>query len=222
MAIQPKVIGIGLNKTATKSLAQCLEAIGYRNQSYCLRAFIFYQQDEWQELFSIMDDYTSFEDWPWPLMYKEIEQHYPDAKFILTTRATPDQWYESLCKMAVRMGPLKDFEKHIYGYSMPQGRREEHINFYNAHNAEVRHYFSDKPGKLIEICFDKGVDMAIICELLDKPICYFKPPHANKSAKVYAGDSLWLAHVCRVTYQSIWYTKRWIRKIKKRLITALN
>lgn len=215
--MKAKVIGIGLNKTATKSLAQCLEALGYQNQSYSLTAFHLYQAQDWQALFNCMDKYDSFEDWPWPLMYREIDERYPDARFILTTRATADLWYESLCKMAVRMGPLKQFEEHIYGYAMPHGRRKEHLRFYEQHNQSVRQYFANKPGKLLEISFDDGANMTTLCQFLGHPPCDFALPHANKSAPVYAGDTLWRAHISRVVYQSRWYSLRWLKKCKRRL-----
>ncbi len=187
----------------------------YRNHSFCLDSFHLFQQQDWTALFTRMDEHDSFEDWPWPLMYEQIDEHYPDARFILTTRATPEHWYKSLCKMAVRMGPLKDFEEPVYGYAMPQGHRQEHLDFYNAHNARVRQYFKDKPGKLLEICFDEGVLMDTLTGFLDQPTLIFTPPHANKSASVYSGDSLWKAHAHRMVFQSRWYTIRWLKQRKQ-------
>ena len=218
--MKPKVIGIGLNKTATKSLAQCLEAMGYNNQTYSLRAFSQYQQQDWPSLFSLMDQFDSFEDWPWPLMYKEIDQQYPDAKFILTTRSTADVWYRSLCKMAVRMGPLKDFEQAIYGYAMPQGHRDEHLAFYETHNRDVREYFASRPGKLLEICFDHTVSMKSLCDFLDQPFIDFIPPHANKSAPVYGGDSIYRAQFSRVIFQTRWHALQWLRNCKHKFLTV--
>jgi hypothetical protein len=150
-------------------------------------------------------------------MYEQIDQHYPDARFILTTRATPEKWYKSLCKMAVRMGPLTEFEQHIYGYAMPQGHRQEHLDYYNAHNARVRHYFRHKPGKLLEVCFDEGVSMDTFTTFLDQPASKFTPPHENKSAAVYSGDSLWQAQIHRLLFQTRWYTVRWLKQQKSRL-----
>lgn len=218
----PKVICVGLNKTATKSLAQCLEAMGYRNYSYCLESFQRFQRQDWTALFARMDEHDSFEDWPWPLMYEQIDQHYPNARFILTTRTSPERWYRSLCKMAVRMGPLNDFEKHIYGYAMPQGHRQEHLDYYNAHNARVRKYFEDKPGKLLEICFDEGVSMDILTRFLNQPARQFTPPHANKSVPVYSGDSLWRAHAHRIVFQARWYTVLWLKQRKRQLTGFLH
>lgn len=191
--------------------------MGYRNHSFCLDSFHLFQQQDWTALFCRMDEHDSFEDWPWPLMYERIDEHYPDARFILTTRATPEQWYKSLCKMAVRMGPLNDFEKPIYGYAMPQGRRQEHLNYYNTHNARVRQYFKDKPGKLLEICFDEGVLMDTLTGFLDQPSIKFTPPHANKSASVYSGDSLCRAHAHRIVFQARWYTVHWLKQRKQDL-----
>ncbi len=212
-----KVIGVGLNKTATKSLAHCLKSMGYQNQSYSIDAFALYQESNWPALFALMDSHDSFEDWPWPLMFKEIDQQYPDARFILTTRKSPQSWYRSLCKMAVRMGPLNDFEKYIYGHAMPQAAPEAHIAFYEAHNSEVRAYFSDRPEKLMEICFDNDVDFPALCVFLDEPVVAFSKPHVNRSAKVYGGESLWLAHLNRVVFQAYWHSRQWLRQAKHRL-----
>lgn len=214
---QAKIIGIGLNKTATKSLRECLLSLGYHHQTYSLDAFHLYQAKDWAALFAIMDEFSSFEDWPWPLMYKEIEQRYPNAKFVLTTRASADIWYRSLCKMAVRMGPLNDFERHIYGYAMPQGKRQAHIDFYHQHNHKVRQYFKDKPGKLMELCFDEGVDKTELCQFLDKPVAEIDITHTNKSERVYEGDCLWFAHLSRVKFQSVWHTRVFFRALKQRL-----
>ncbi|MFK7992825.1 MAG: sulfotransferase [Granulosicoccus sp.] len=218
----PKVVGIGLNKTATKSLALCFQTLGYRNQSYSLEAFRLYQDKNWQALFNIMDEHDSFEDWPWPLMYREIDQRYPDARFLLTVRKSPEAWYRSLCKMAVRMGPLSDFEKPIYGYAMPQAAKAEHLAFYENHNAQVRAYFADRPGKLLEICFDHDVDMTAFCQFLDEPTIELPKPHVNRSANVYAGDNIWLAHLNRIVFQTHWYSVKALKHVKGRLKALLR
>ena len=84
-----KIVGIGLNKTGTKTLKYCLEQWGFRHQSYDLRAFELYREGRLDELFDWMQEYDSFEDWPWPLFYREIDTRFPNAKFVLTVRDTP-------------------------------------------------------------------------------------------------------------------------------------
>ena len=141
MSKRPKVIGVGLNKTGTKTLASYLEEWGYRNRSYDLEAFNKFREGRIEELLDEMEHSDSFEDWPWPMMYREIAERYPDAKFILTRRKSPETWYRSLCQMAIRRGPFVDFEQHIYGYSMPHGRKEEHLTYYKHHYVEGEKFF---------------------------------------------------------------------------------
>ena len=76
MSDRPKVVGVGLNKTGTKTLRHCLQHWGYRHQSYDLDAFQLYRNKDFLALFQWMDRYDSFEDWPWPLFYESI-----DARF---------------------------------------------------------------------------------------------------------------------------------------------
>lgn len=114
-----KIIGIGLNKTGTKTLGHYLKLWRFRQKTFDLDAFNLYRAGRIKELLEIMQQYDSFEDWPRPLMYREIDSNFPDARFVLTVCRSPEVWYRSLCKMAVRMGPLQKFEQHIYGYAMP-------------------------------------------------------------------------------------------------------
>lgn len=151
-----KIIGIGLNKTGTKTLRYYLRSWGFHHKSFDKDAFDLYRHGNVKVVLDSMEEFDSFEDWPWPLMYREIDARFHDARFILTTRATPQAWYQSLCKMAVRMGPLDQFEKHIYGYGMPQANRRHHVEFYLNHIAQAEEYFKKNPSKLLRICWEQG------------------------------------------------------------------
>lgn len=212
-----KIIGIGLNKTGTKTLQYYLTEMGCKHLTYDIEAFNNYRAGNMDKVFSVMECYDSFEDWPWPLFYKEIDRQFEDAKFILTTRKSPEVWFSSLCKMAVRQGPFKNFMPQIYGYSMPQGRKKEHIDFYNKHNEEVVEYFKNRPGKLLEICWGKGDDGAKVAKFIGKPTVVLEPVHINKSLSVYGGDNLFLAHINRILYQSAGAIYHTWRKFKKKL-----
>jgi hypothetical protein len=207
-----KIIGIGLNKTGTKTLKAYLLRMGFKHHSYDLDLFNHYRKNNFSHIFDVMEDMESFEDWPWPLMYKEIDRKFPDAKFILTIRKSPKIWYRSLCKMAVRMGPLSKFEKYIYGFSMPHGKKKEHIDFYKKHNEEVREYFKDRPEKLLELRFGEGNEAKKLANFLNVPEVSLENDHRNKSPKVYDGENLFLAHINRIKYQTIWYAKRYFKK----------
>ena len=217
-----KVIGVGLNKTATKTLKSLLENNGFRHQTYDLQAFELYRQGRIDLLLDWMEEFDSFEDWPWPLFYRQIEARFPDAKFVLTTRKNPETWYRSLCKMAVRLGPLNDFEKHIYGYSMPQGRKQHHIDFYNRHNTEVRAHFANQPDKLIEVCFGDPSQERELAAFLGIELPEEQLPKTNESLPVYPGENLWIAHLDRIRFQTKWKLKGLYRSTKRFLRSQMQ
>ena len=210
-----KVIGVGLNKTGTKTLRAHLMDWGFRHRSYELDAFKQFRRGQIEELLDSMDQHDSFEDWPWPLMYQEIDRRFPDARFVLTTRKTADHWYRSLCKMAVRMGPLNDFEIHIYGHAMPHGKRSHHIDFYEQHNQQVRDYFRDRPGKLLQVCWEDGGTPQQLAEFLNLENVNIEPQHRNPGLPVYSGDNLAMAHLSRIAFQSKWKLIRGAKKIAR-------
>ena len=150
-----KIFGIGLNKTGTQALGACLRYWGLRHTSYDRQAFELWRRGELEELFQLAENYDSFEDWPWALMYRELDQHFPDSKFILTRRESPQTWFQSLCHHAERGGPTV-FRKQIYGFDLPHHYPREHIEIYEKHNADVRAYFRDRPDKLHEVCWEEG------------------------------------------------------------------
>lgn len=209
-----KIFGVGLNKTGTKTLGYYLKHWGFRHKTYDIDAFDAYRAGRFGDVFEMMQDFDSFEDWPWPLMFRELDRQYPEARFVLTVRRDPETWYRSLCNMAVRMGPFNAFERHIYGYSMPQGRRREHIDFYNAHNRAVEEHFRDRPGKLLRLCWEDGDDAAGIAAFLGLDVDIPPARHVNRSSRaVYAGDNLLLAQANRVVYQTLWHAKRKVRRL---------
>ena len=175
-----KIIGIGLNKTGTKTLRYHLKQWGFRHMSFDLDAFNLFRAGRLEALFEIMQQYDSFEDWPWPLMFREIDSKFPEARFVLTIRRSPEIWYRSLCKMAVRMGPFHKYEQHIYGYAMPQGHRSEHLQYYERHNQAVLEYFRERPSKLLKICWETLKGARASRRTSPRPLIYCSPSTLHK------------------------------------------
>lgn len=206
---RPKVIGVGLNKTGTKTLRTLLEQWGYQHCYEYQEAFKLYQASRFDDLVSLMEPYDSFEDWPWPLAIDELDRAYPDARFILTTRASTDDWYRSLCRMAVRIGPLNEYEPHIYGTSMPQRDPDGHRSFYENHNAEVRERFADRPDRFLELCWDEPEALDQLAAFLgEQPPA--TAPHENRGRAVYGGSNVALAWSALIAHR--------LRKRARRLV----
>ncbi|MGB7451176.1 MAG: sulfotransferase [Lysobacterales bacterium] len=209
-----KVIGIGLNKTGTKTLQHLFNHLGYNHQGFSVAYFLAYQKEQMEKLMACVDSHDSFEDWPWPLIYQKIDQNFDDCKFILTTRKTPETWFKSLSKMAVRMGPMDKVEKFVYGYSMPHGKKKEHLSYYLNHNAKVREYFKDRPDKLLEICWENGDTYEKVAEFLDVPTDDLPQlKQINKSMPVYGGDNLLVAKIYQACFQL--RHRKALRRIRK-------
>ena len=114
-----KIFGIGVNKTGTKSLGHGLHILGFKNNhNFDFKLIEDAQNGDLTQIQQIINKHDSFEDWPYPLIYKKLDELYPDAKFILTTRKDTDTWFHSLVKHSKLTGPTKHREA-IYGHLMP-------------------------------------------------------------------------------------------------------
>jgi hypothetical protein len=154
-------------------------------------------------------------------MYKEIDAQFPGSRFILTVRQSPEVWFASLCKMAVRRGPLIRFEQHIYGYAIPHGHMDEHIQFYNAHNQAVEDYFGERPEQLLKVCWETGDGWEELASFLDKPVPDQPFPHINKTVPLmYTGNSRVVARLYRLLY--VMYQRVGKKVLPQRFIERLR
>ena len=98
-----KVIGAGLGRTGTHSLAFALEQLGFgpcykiteveRNPGHVdfWNAALDGEPEDWDTLYA---SYHSAVEWPTVSFLQPLVAHCPAAKFILTHR-DPEAWYES-------------------------------------------------------------------------------------------------------------------------------
>jgi hypothetical protein len=182
-SMRSKVIGIGLNKTGTSSLAVCLRQLGYDHLSCRSDLLALYRQGRLDEVFEVMDRHDSFEDWPYPLMYRELAERYPDASFILTLRKSPEKWLRSLKRHSLHTHPRQHCRSLAYGYPYPHGAEGEHLEIYRRHNQDVVEFFRARgeQNRLLEVCWESGDGWEELCGFLgcEAPEAPF--PHANAS-----------------------------------------
>lgn len=181
--MRPKLFGIGLSKTGTSSLREALVLLGYRVLGPSKRLLREVRSGDLRGVIACAQEYDAFEDFPYPLVFRELHRHYGrHARFVLTRRRTADVWYDSLCDHA-RTSRLFSSQRLTYGHYRPFGRKPQYVSFYERHNQAVRDYFSahDAADLLLEVCWDEGDGWNELCGFLDIPAPEFLFPRANRS-----------------------------------------
>lgn len=178
-----KVFGVGANKTGTTTLGRCLQRLGYRHAFWDPDVAFPVARGDLTCAFDVIESFDSFADWPWPLIFRELDEQYPDAKFILTTRPDSRTWAESLAahlhRERVVHGAEHVVEEIIFGAPTPDGFESQYMTWYEHHNASVREHFAGRPGKLLDVCWETGSGWPELCEFLGHPLVAEPLPHAN-------------------------------------------
>ncbi len=150
-----KVLGVGLHKTGTTTLGTCLKHFGLKHQAWSREGFGKWIDNRQEELLEIAEQYDSFEDFPWALMYAEFDRKFPGTRFILTRRKDGETWFRSVCKHSKWTGP-HEVNLHVYGNELPYGLQAESIALCTKTiMREVRAYFKTCPESFLEVYWEK-------------------------------------------------------------------
>lgn len=181
------MFGVGFHKTGTTSLGLALEHLGYRvcHGAGPLRGVLGHQRMMellWSRrldpVFGVAERFDAFQDNPWYLLHRELDERFPGSLFILTRR-DERRWIRS----AVRhFGESEsDFRKWIYGVGSPVGNEDRFIERYRRHNEEVLQRFSDRPERLLVVDWEAGDGWPELCRFLGRPVPERAFPHVNRS-----------------------------------------
>ncbi|MEQ4719286.1 sulfotransferase family protein [Nonomuraea sp. B19D2] len=105
-----KVIGAGFGRTGTRSLQAALEILGYGPcyhmstviaEPYRVRQWLEVGEGRSRDWDTLFAGFQSAVDWPAAAYWRELAEHYPDAKVILTVR-DPARWYDSVSETIFR------------------------------------------------------------------------------------------------------------------------
>lgn len=202
-----KVIGAGFGRTGTMSLKAALEELGFdkcyhmleviMNQGHANKWLATTQGKPvvWDEIF---EGYQATVDWPGCTFYKELMEHYPDAKVLLSVR-DPERWYASthatlyqlregwfgsFSRFIPRLGEIPKLVYPLVWDGTFHGRFEDKpyaIDIFNQHIAEVKRLVP--PERLLVYEVKQGWEP--LCEFLNVPVPKGKPfPHLNDKAQI--------------------------------------
>jgi hypothetical protein len=178
-----KVFGIGWAKTGTTTLGRCFEILGYNHQSQNLSLVPQIVRGDFAKTLRIAAAKESFEDWPWPLVYREMDAAFPGSRFVLTTRA-PERWLASYRAMLAAENPptpeVRAIRCQLFGLNPKTASDEELVARFLAHNGEVLKYFKDRPGDLLVVDWESGDSWEKLCEFLNALLPNAPFPHLNR------------------------------------------
>ena len=172
---KPKIFCIGQNKTGTTSLQKFFQDHGFKvgDQPTAELLMDDYIARNWKPILKYCETAEVFQDVPFSndFLYVLLDHHFPNAKFILTERDSPEQWYNSITKFHTKLFgkdgqmPIKeDLQKATYRYkgflwktfNEKYGEVEGDIYnkahliyIYNERNKQIKHYFKNKSNFLV-------------------------------------------------------------------------
>jgi len=176
-----KVIGLGYSKTGTTTLRECFREFGLPFIGFEVELTRQVVEGDPGPALAALAPSEAAANWPWPLIFREIDAAYPGSRFILTVRRDAETWLRSLVSQAKKK-PRGEYREWVYGHANPVGHEAEMIARYEAHNEAVRRHFADRPGQLLEVCWETGSGWRELCDFLGRPIPATPFPCANPSA----------------------------------------
>lgn len=181
-----KVFGIGLNKTGTSSLGAAGALMGLSVKTWDAALFAeTIVEGRRDTLWQVIETFDLFNDFPYPLLYKEIDARYPGAKFVLTRRACSEAWLVSVKAHAMRARPSSHTHKIVYGVQYPHRREQTFLDYYARHNSDARAYFAKRPGDFLEICWEEETGLSRLAAFLGLDAPAAPLPRANARAKKF-------------------------------------
>ena len=177
-----KVIGSGLGRTGTMSLKLALEQLGIGPCHHMVEVFMHpdsvplwvqagHGAADWEKIF---DGYQSVVDYPGARFWRELADHYPDAKILHSVR-DPGRWYESTQEtifapgsgVAGGAGPMKPFfEVVTEGISGHLHDRDFMIDHFNRHTEAVK---AAIPAERL-LVFEASQGWGPLCAFLGVPV----------------------------------------------------
>ena len=203
----PKIFGIGNNKTGTTSLEKAMRDSGFKVGDQRTAELL---HKEWAKRdFKPIIDYCKnaefFQDFPFskPYTYIALDQAFPGSKFILTTRDSPEQWYNSLTKFHAklwgkegRLPTKQDLKQATYiykgrpwemnrlNYKTPEDnpyQKDILIQSYIDYNNSVINYFAHRPQDILVLNVAEKGAYRKLCEFLNQPVTREEFPWENKT-----------------------------------------
>ncbi|MBR9847114.1 MAG: hypothetical protein GYB35_13880 [Algicola sp.] len=206
----PKIFCIGSGKTGTTSIEKALSDLDYKMGDQASGELLLnaYANRDFKSIVKFCKSADAFQDAPFCFQhtFMFLDQHFKDAKFILTERDSDHQWYQSLVNFHTKLfgngsrtpnwqdlkatqyrypGYVAEVRKRVFGINEDENPYDEKKlkAYYNTHNASVKDYFKNKTNLLVLNVSDKDAYFRL-CEFLEKKPLYETFPWENKTSEL--------------------------------------
>jgi Sulfotransferase domain len=183
IAIEPlptRIFGVGLQKTATTSLAHAFEILGFDAGHWKTPLWA---KTIWREMhadrYSVtLERSQALCDLPIAMLFRELDKAYPNSKFVLTVKRE-DLWLESVrCHWDPAVNRFREswdndawsHRCHRILYGREDFDADTMLARYRRHNAEVLDYFRERPTDLLVMNMDAGAGWRELAPFLGKPV----------------------------------------------------
>lgn len=170
-----KIFGIGLPRSGTSSLNQALSILGYKS----LHHPTYYIMDKLNGSFSFEGDWDALTNFG-EHFYPQLDELYPNSKFILTTR-DKEKWLNS-CRWKYQE-PSNNLGNaiRISIFGCDRFHESTYSYIYDQHTRNVIEYFKNRPNDLLVVDWGLGHGWKELCYFLNKPVP--ETPFPNKNSK---------------------------------------
>lgn len=157
---------VGFQKTGTTSLQVALEYLGYdvaRPEWLPMKAALAGDLDALRDLASA---HEAWQDMPWFLFFRELDEWFPGTKFVLTVR-DEDAWMRSRRNHFGRPALVARYARIqalVFGdVPLPEVDEAPYRARYRAHNEAVLAHFANRPDDLVVIELGQGDEWGRLC-----------------------------------------------------------
>ena len=113
--------------------------------------------------------HEAFHDWPWILLFRELDAAFPGSRFVLTVR-DPRRWVASYRAMLAAQGPpppdLSAIRRFLFGIDIEAADDAALMARVRLHDEAVRAHFRDRPGDLLVVDWELGHGWTELCGFL--------------------------------------------------------
>lgn len=190
------VFGLGLSRTGTRSLTAALHVLGVDTIHYPIDEDSFRAVATGKLDFSLLRAFDGVTDITVSPYFAQLDEKYPDAKFVLTVR-DEETWLPSCANhwrgrdafetptsegREIHMRIRRLLRASTYGIYDFEPKRFRAV--YRAHVAAVRQHFAGRPDKLLELNVVAGDGWEPLCQFLERPLP--DQPFPHKGGKLTA------------------------------------